>query len=44
MKLSKAIEMAIKRSVGLVKFYQSLLGIPTEGEIRRRLEYLPVRS
>ena len=36
----EAIEMAIKRSEGLVKFYQSLLELQPEGEIRRRLEYL----
>ena len=32
--------MAIKRSEGLVRFYQSLLELQPEGEIRRRLEYL----
>ena len=36
----EAIVIAIKRSEGLVKFYQSLLELQPEGEIRRRLEYL----
>ena len=36
----EALAMAIKRSEGLVRFYQSLLELQLEGEIRRRLEYL----
>ena len=35
-----ALAVAIKRSEGLVKFYQSLIELQSEGEIRRRLEYL----
>jgi rubrerythrin len=35
-----ALALAIKRSEGLVRFYQSLLELQPEGEIRRRLEYL----
>ena len=36
----EALAVAIKRSEGLVRFYQSLLELQPEGEIRRRLEYL----
>ncbi len=36
----EALAVAIKRSERLVKFYQSLLELQPEGEIRRRLEYL----
>ncbi len=36
----EAVALAIKRSEGLVKFYQSLLELQPEGEIRSRLEYL----
>ncbi|MFZ5450667.1 MAG: hypothetical protein ACOZF2_02160 [Thermodesulfobacteriota bacterium] len=32
--------LALKRSEGLLRFYQSLLELQPEGEIRRRLEYL----
>jgi rubrerythrin len=35
-----ALALAIKRSEGLLRFYQSLLELQPEGEIRRRLEYL----
>ena len=35
-----ALALAIKRSEGLCRFYQSLLELQPEGEIRRRLEYL----
>jgi rubrerythrin len=35
-----AMALAIKRSDGLCRFYQSLLELQPEGEIRRRLEYL----
>lgn len=37
----EALAVAIKRSEGLCRFYQSLVKIQPEGEIRRRLEYLP---
>ena len=36
----EALAVAIKRSEGLVRFYQSLVELQPEGEIRRRLEYL----
>jgi rubrerythrin len=36
----EALAVAIKRSGGLFRFYQSLLELQPEGEIRRRLEYL----
>jgi rubrerythrin len=36
----EALALAIKRSEGLCRFYQSLLELQPEGEIRRRLEYL----
>ena len=36
----EALAVAIKRSAGLCRFYQSLLELQPEGEIRRRLEYL----
>lgn len=36
----EALAVAIKRSQGLCRFYQSLLELQPEGEIRRRLEYL----
>lgn len=36
----EALALAIKRSEGLVRFYQSLLELQPEGEIRRCLEYL----
>ena len=36
----EALAVAIKRSEGLVKFYQSLIELQPDGEIRRRLEYL----
>jgi len=36
----EALAVAIKRSEGLVRFYQSLLELQPEGDIRRRLEYL----
>ena len=36
----EALAVAIKRSEGLCRFYQSLLELQPEGEIRRRLEYL----
>ena len=36
----EALAVAIKRSEGLCRFYQSLLELQLEGEIRRRLEYL----
>ena len=36
----EALAVAIKRSEGLSRFYQSLLELQPEGEIRRRLEYL----
>lgn len=35
-----ALALAVKRSEGLLRFYQSLLELQPEGEIRRRLEYL----
>jgi len=35
-----ALALAVKRSEGLCRFYQSLLELQPEGEIRRRLEYL----
>ena len=35
-----ALALALKRSEGLCRFYQSLLELQPEGEIRRRLEYL----
>lgn len=35
-----ALALAIKRSDGLCRFYQSLLELQPEGEIRRRLGYL----
>jgi rubrerythrin len=35
-----ALALAIKRSDGLCRFYESLLELQPEGEIRRRLEYL----
>jgi rubrerythrin len=35
-----ALALAVKRSEGLVKFYQSLVELQPEGEIRRCLEYL----
>jgi rubrerythrin len=35
-----ALALAIKRSERLCRFYQSLLELQPEGEIRRRLEYL----
>jgi rubrerythrin len=35
-----ALALAVKRSAGLVRFYQSLVELQPEGEIRRRLEYL----
>ena len=37
----EALAVAIKSSEGLCRFYQSLLELQPEGEIRRRLEYLP---
>ena len=36
----EALAVGIKRSEGLIRFYQSLLELQPEGEIRRRLEYL----
>ncbi len=36
----EALALAIKRSEGLCRFYQSLLELQPQGEIRRRLEYL----
>ncbi len=36
----EAVALAIKRSEGLCRFYQSLVELQPEGEIRRRLEYL----
>ncbi len=36
----EAVALAIKRSEGLCRFYQSLIELQPEGEIRRRLEYL----
>jgi len=36
----EALALAIKRSEGLCRFYQSLLELQPEGEIRRRLDYL----
>jgi rubrerythrin len=36
----EALAVAIKRSEGLCRFYQSLLELQPEGEVRRRLEYL----
>jgi len=36
----EALAVAIKSSEGLCRFYQSLLELQPEGEIRRRLEYL----
>ncbi|MFI5329432.1 MAG: ferritin family protein [Desulfobaccales bacterium] len=35
-----ALALAIKRSDGLCRFYQSLVELQPEGEIRRRLDYL----
>ncbi|MDD5641173.1 MAG: hypothetical protein PHX53_05955 [Syntrophales bacterium] len=35
-----ALALAVKRSEGLLRFYNSLLELQPEGEIRRRLEYL----
>ncbi len=39
-----ALALAIKRSDGLCRFYQSLVELQPEGEIRRRLNIWPGRS